>query len=135
MEGIICTPLKRIPHEKGDILHAMKKSGSGYVDFGEAYFTSIIAGETKGWKKHTEMTLNLVVPVGSVLFYVHNEERNITEKFLINADNYCRLSVSPGLWMAFHGVGDSLNLILNVASIEHNPDEAINIPLDTFPLD
>lgn len=135
MDNIICTPLKRISNVKGDIWHAMKKSADGYVDFGEAYFTSIVKGETKGWKKHQKMTLNLIVPVGSVTFYLYNEKTQITHQYLINQDNYCRLTVSPGLWMAFHGEGESLNLILNIASIEHDPDEALNMPLETFPLD
>ena len=134
MEKIICTPLKRISNEKGDLLHAMKGSDLGYVGFGEAYFTSILTGEIKGWKKHSQMTLNLIVPVGSVTFYVYDEEINVTKKILINDKNYCRLTVPPNLWVAFEGKGDALNLILNVASIEHDPSEAINKPLDTFPL-
>ncbi|MBE3654122.1 WxcM-like domain-containing protein [Vibrio navarrensis] len=134
MEGIICTPLKRIANEKGDILHAMKRSDAGYVEFGEAYFTSILFGEIKGWKKHTQMTMNLVVPVGSVAFYLHDENSKKTERVLISAENYCRLTVAPGIWVAFEGVEESLNLVLNLASMEHDPFEAINKPLDTFPL-
>lgn len=134
MEKIICTQLERIPNDKGDILHALKKSDVGYAKFGEAYFTSILVGETKGWKKHTQMTMNLVVPVGCVAFFIHDENTNVTKKFLINAENYYRITIAPGLWVAFEGVGEQLNLILNIASMEHDPSEAINKPLDAFPL-
>ena len=49
IEGVIHTPLSRIFHPKGDILHGMKKSDEGFTGFGEAYFTIIKNGEIKGW--------------------------------------------------------------------------------------
>lgn len=134
MKGVICTVLKRIENAKGDIFHAMKKSDHGFEDFGEAYFTSILFNERKGWKKHTQMTLNLIVPVGSVAFYVHDENIGETKKIIIGEKNYQRLTISPGLWVAFEGVDKTLNLVLNIASIEHDPLEAINQSLDSFPL-
>ena len=63
MDGVILTPLKQIYNSKGDIFHAMKKSDKGFNGFGEAYFSTILKGEIKGWKKHTRMTLNIIVPV------------------------------------------------------------------------
>ena len=134
MKGVICSPLKCIPNEKGDIYHALKKSESSFVDFGEAYFTSILGGEIKGWKQHTLMTMNLIVPVGSVIFYIHDDIKKETKKININKDNYCRLTVSPGLWVAFEGVMDSLNLVLNIASMEHDPSESINKPIEFISL-
>ena len=61
MDGLILTPMKQIHHPKGNIFHAMKKSDLGYNGFGEAYFSTINKGDVKGWKKHTKMTLNLLV--------------------------------------------------------------------------
>ncbi|WP_447471174.1 dTDP-4-dehydrorhamnose 3,5-epimerase [Vibrio harveyi] len=135
MDGVICTALKKIKNPKGDIFHAMKETDVGYERFGEAYFTSIFHGEIKGWKKHYKMTLNLIVPCGSVLFYIHDETTGKTDKVLVNSDNYYRLTISPGLWVAFEGIGDSLNLILNIASLEHDPLESLSKPIETFNLD
>ena len=72
MDGIILTPLKQIHNLKGDIFHAMKKSDICYDGYGEAYFSTIKTGDIKGWKKHTKMTLNLVVPLGEIEFVVYN---------------------------------------------------------------
>ena len=76
MDGVILTPLKQIPHQKGDIFHAMKKSDIGFDGFGEAYFSTINKGEIKGWKKHTKMTLNLIVPVGEIEFVLFDNREN-----------------------------------------------------------
>lgn len=129
MDGVILTPLKQIHHPKGDIFHGMKKSDVGFEDFGEAYFSTINQGDTKGWKKHTQMTLNLIVPVGEIEFVVYDE--NTKEFFSVNLsqNNYQRLTVKPNLWMAFRGVG-KYNMLLNLASMEHDSLEAINKELD-----
>lgn len=131
---VVETPLRRIAQPKGDVLHAMKASDPGFAGFGEAYFTTIVAGETKGWKKHTAMTMNLVVPLGRVRFHVHDESTGTTEAHDIGQENYRRLTVPPGYWVAFEGLTGDTNLVLNVASLEHDPDEAVNVALDTYAL-
>ncbi|WP_262689855.1 dTDP-4-dehydrorhamnose 3,5-epimerase [Kordiimonas aestuarii] len=134
-EGIELTPLKRIHHPQGDIYHALKASEGSFSEFGEAYFTTVTQGETKGWKQHTRMTMNLVVPVGDVTFFLRHVETGQHMAVTLGADNYCRLTVAPGYWMAFKGEGSPLNLVLNIASIEHDPGEAVNVALETYPLE
>ena len=128
MDGVILTPLKQIHNQKGDIFHAMKKSDDGYDGFGEAYFSTIHKDTIKGWKKHTKMTLNLVVPVGAIEFVVYDENTKKFFSVVLSQDNYQRLTVKAGLWMAFIGMEEN-SMLLNLASIEHNPQEAENIEL------
>lgn len=133
--GVIVTPLRKIPHPKGDILHGIKASeGPCFDGFGEAYFSTIHHNEMKGWKCHRRMTMNAIVPVGEVEFHIHSETLGMTHKIDIGPQNYNRLTIPPGLWVAFKGVSQCLNLILNIASIEHDPTEAIDQPLSRFPL-
>ncbi|MDX9744254.1 MAG: WxcM-like domain-containing protein [Arcobacteraceae bacterium] len=128
MDGVILTPLKQIHHPKGDIFHGMKKSDIGYDGFGEAYFSTIHRDDIKGWKKHTKMTLNLIVPFGEIEFVVYDEGTKEFFNVKLSHQNYQRLTVKVGLWMAFRGIGE-YNMLLNLASIEHDPSEAINIDL------
>jgi dTDP-4-dehydrorhamnose 3,5-epimerase len=131
MDEVILTPLKQIYNPKGDIFHAMKKSDNGFDGFGEAYFSTINQNDIKGWKKHTQMTLNLIVPVGEIEFVVYDEN---TKEFLstkLSQNNYQRLTVKPNLWMAFRGYGE-YNMLLNLASIEHDPNEAVNLDLNAI---
>ena len=140
IDGLTLTPLKIISHPKGDIRHAMKASSPGFSGFGEAYFSSVSKGEVKGWKNHSRMILNLVVPVGQVRFVVHDlrEDSGTYGEFqdvILGQSNYCRLTVPNNVWMAFQGIGDDLNLLLNIASIEHDPQEATNKPLEDIDYD
>lgn len=133
LEGIKITQLKKIQHPRGDIYHALKCTDESFKNFGEAYFTTIHKGDVKGWKKHLKMCMNLIVPVGEVCFQFYNE--NLNKGFSINAgeNNYIRITVQPGVWMAFQGVSEGLNLILNIASIPHDPTESINVDIKNFP--
>lgn len=128
MDGVILTPLKQIYNSKGDILHAMKQSDRGFDGFGEVYFSIINIGSIKGWKKHTKMTLNIVVPVGEIEFVIYNETTKEFFSTRLSQNNYQRLTVARGLWMAFRGI-DEYNMLLNIASIEHNPDESVSLDI------
>jgi dTDP-4-dehydrorhamnose 3,5-epimerase len=128
MDGIILTPLNKIYHPKGEILKAIKKSDTTFNEFGEAYFSTINKGDIKGWKKHTKMILNLVVVIGEIEFVIYDDNKKEFFNIKISQNNFKRLTVNPGLWMAFRGIG-SQNILFNLSNIEHNPDEAINIDL------
>lgn len=131
MDGMIVSPLKEIVHTKGNIYHAMKKSDAGFAGFGEAYFSSIKSGEIKGWKKHKEMTLNLIVPIGEVEFVLYDGVN--FERVILSTKNYCRLTISPNIWVAFRGMASSDSMLLNIANIEHNPKESETCELNDIP--
>lgn len=134
IDGVILTPLKIIENPKGDVYHALKNTDAGYAGFGEAYFSTVKSGEIKGWKKHKDMTLNLIVPVGSIKFVLHDVRGESTSKgefmgIVLSSESYCRLTVPPNVLMAFQGTGSTLNLLLNIASVPHDPTESENISL------
>lgn len=134
MDGVRLTPLKQIYNPKGNVFHALKKSEPSFIGFGEAYFSFINKNVVKGWKKHTLMTLNLVVPFGEVEFVIYNEKTKNFFSVKISPNNYKRLTVNAGLWLAFRGCNEN-NILLNLASIEHNPKEALNIDLQKIKYD
>ena len=108
MDGVTVTKLKRIHHPKGDLLHAMKSSDIGFSGFGEAYFSSIKKGETKGWKKHKSMILNIIVPVGAIEFIIYDEGNDKYLKIILSNKNYKRLTIEPGCGYVFQ---ELINLI------------------------
>ena len=135
VEGIILTPLKIVSVEEGDIFHGMKSLDKGYKGFGEAYFSTINSGDIKAWKRHIKMTLNLVVPSGKVKFVLYDDRQksktygNYSE-VIISGDNYCRLTVPPMLWLGFQGLYNKTSIILNIANIEHSPEEVEKKEID-----
>lgn len=130
IEGVLLTPLKQIYHPLGDVFHAMKKSDAGFSGFGEAYFSTIHHNDIKPWKKHLKMTLNFVVPVGKIRFVIYDDrkESSTYDNFFditLGPENYQRITIPAGLWVAFCGVGEVYNLLLNLANLEHDPSEVV----------
>jgi dTDP-4-dehydrorhamnose 3,5-epimerase len=137
ISGVTLTPLKQIKHEKGDIFHAMKSSENSFHSFGEAYFSFVKEGVVKGWKKHNQMLLNIIVPIGEIKFVIHDNRPDSStsgrfNEIMLGPDKmYARLTIEPGLWVAFQGVKAN-NCLLNIASLEHDPKEADNIDIDAI---
>jgi len=126
IKDVVITNLDIINTPGGDVMHAMKKTDNGFKSFGEAYFTNIQKGAIKGWKRHKKMTLNLIVPIGKIRFVLFDDRLLSDKKFqeiIISKDNYCRLTVPPMIWLGFQGISEGNSLLLNIASIVHNPKE------------
>jgi dTDP-4-dehydrorhamnose 3,5-epimerase len=136
IDGVLVTPLKEIGHPKGNILHVIKKYDPGYVEFGEVYFSTVLSGMIKAWKRHLRMTLNLVCPVGVIRFVLYDDRPgsrtfgNFQETILSRRKNYARLTIPPGIWMGFEGKSEGESLLLNFSDMPHDPAEQENVPID-----
>jgi len=146
IEGVLITPQRRISAPGGDVFHAIKSGEPGFAGFGEAYFSTIESRLVKPWKRHLRMTLNLVVISGKVRFVVHDlREGSVsfgcTEAFDVGPEpsmaaedaGYARLTVPPGLWMAFQGRSDRRSILLNLADLQHDPGEVERQTLEFIP--
>ena len=134
IDGTILTSLKIIDNPLGDVFHAMKSIDNGFSGFEEAYFSTIQSGVIKPWKKHLKMTLNLIVPAGEIRFVLYDDRLNskTKEQFMdvsLSLKNYHRLTVPPNVWMAFKGEANQLNLLLNIANMDHDPEEVVRTDL------
>ena len=119
---ILITPIERIQVAGGDVLHGMKHSDPGYVDFGEIYFSIVELSAVKAWKKHLRMTLNFVVPHGRVFFAFIDDYGAVREE-VVGEHRYIRLTVPPGIWFGFSGFFAPYSVLANIADITHDPSE------------
>jgi len=138
IKGVIVTNLKVIDAFGGDVMHVMKESSIGYSRFGEAYFSKVNEGAIKAWKRHKEMTLNIVVPVGKIKFILFDDREvsNIQfQEVVISGDNYCRLTIPPMVWVGFQGISNSESMLLNIANRVHEPSEIDRLDVDKINYD
>ena len=130
MDGVTLHEEKQITVPKGNIFHAIKSNSEGFCGFGEAYFSQIEQGAIKGWKRHNRYTLNIVVPLGAIRFVIYDDREGSStygqfEDVVLSAkDNYKRLTVAPGLWMAFQGVGEGIAMLMDVIPEIHDDSES-----------
>ena len=128
IDGVILTPLSIIDVSGGDVLHAMKSTDPGFSNFGEAYFSTVKPNVVKAWKRHKEMTLNMIVPIGAIKFVIYDDReysktKGLFQDIVLSKKEYYRLTVPPMLWMGFQGVAKDVSMLLNIANIEHKQGE------------
>lgn len=136
IEGVMLTPLKKITGPLGNVYHGMKQPEKSFAGFGEAYFSTVKSNMVKGWKKHTKMVSNLIVPVGAIRFVIYDDRLGSSTfgqvmDITLSLRNYQRLTIPPNLWMGFQGRGERENMLLNISSIGHDPVESFTEPLDS----
>ena len=139
IDGVSCNKLNIISTPGGDVLHAMKNIDNGFVDFGEAYFSEIEFDKVKAWKRHTKMTLNLVVPIGRIKFVLFDDRMTSNsiqfQEIIMSRENYFRLTIPPMIWVGFQGLYKPESLLLNIADITHNADEVDNKGINEIDFD
>lgn len=128
--GATFTELRRIETSGGEVMKALHADEPGFLGLGEAYFSRVDPHCVRAWKRHNEMTVNVVVPVGHVRFVVATDD-GFDEYDLGPDHDYGRLTVEPGTWFGFKGGADG-GLVLNLSDIVHRPDEADGRELDEF---
>ena len=125
LDSIQVTALPRISTVGGDVMHAMKMTDEGYAGFGEAYFSWVSFGAIKAWKRHTQMTMNVVVPVGQVRFVFRCINADGADEFRvehIGLNRYARITIPPGVWFGFKGLDANQSLVLK-RNIMHRPQK------------
>lgn len=124
--------LRRIPLQGGDVLKGMLGSDGMSGGFGELYFSFIEFSVVKGWKRHNRMSSNLMVPVGVVKFVFIGDDPNDRLEVISGEGGHRRISVPPGFWMAFSGLTQGPNLVVNIADIPHDDNEEDRTSLSAF---
>jgi dTDP-4-dehydrorhamnose 3,5-epimerase len=137
MNGVYFYPLQIIPAAGGKVMHVIKGLDTHLPRFGECYFSTAEDRKPKAWKKHSLMTCNLFVPIGIVKFVFYDDREQsrhhgLIKELVLSDEQYGRLVVQPGIWFGFSGVCNKHDsLILNVASILHDPSESRRLEPDT----
>ena len=130
IDGVLVTGLRQIVDERGAVLHHMRNDAPEFTAFGECYFSEMVPGAVKAWKRHRKQTQNLAVPIGRVRFVIYDDREaspthgGLQVMELGRPDNYRRLHIPLGLWYGFTCLGDRPALIANCADLPHDPNDA-----------
>lgn len=130
IEGVKITPLKQIFDERGKVMHMLRNDSPHFSKFGEIYFSCTYPGAIKAWHMHKEMTLNYAVIYGSIKFVLYDDRNNSSTKkevqeLFISTENYQLVTVPPGIWNGFKGIGTETSIIANCSTVPHTQKEII----------
>lgn len=128
IEGVAIHPLKRIPDERGSVMHMLRSDDPHFDRFGEVYFSCVHPGAVKAWHIHTRMTLNYAVVSGIIKLVLYDDRSDSPTKgelieMFVGDQNYSLIQVPPLVWNGFKGVGTETAIVANCATHPHDPDE------------
>jgi len=129
IDGVLVTGLRQVVDERGAVLHHMRSDAPEFTTFGECYFSEMIPGAVKAWKRHREQTQHLAVPIGRVRFVIYDDRElsptngSLEVVELGRPDHYNRLRIPKGLWYGFTCLSDQPALIANCTDEPHDPTD------------
>lgn len=128
IEGVSVTSLGQIFDERGKVMHMLRNDSPNFSQFGEIYFSCTYSGAIKAWHLHKEMTLNYAVVHGSIKFVLYDDRddsgtKGEIQEIFISPENYKLVTVPPGIWNGFKGIGGQTSIVANCSTIPHSPNE------------
>ncbi len=126
--GVAVHPLRRIPDERGMVMHMLRADAPHFERFGEIYFSTVYPNVVKGWHLHRRMTLNYAVVSGMIKLVLYDDRedsptRSEVMELLVGDQNYVLVTVPPLVWNGFKGVGTAPAIVANCATGPHDPTE------------
>ena len=126
IDGVKHIPLRRIPDERGTVMHMLKRTDPHFIDFGEIYFSSIYDGVVKGWHRHRDMTLAYACVHGRIKLVAYDDREGSTTRgelneFFIGVDDYALVMIPPGVWNGFKGMHAPQSVVANCCTHPHDP--------------
>jgi len=128
IDGVIITPLRQIPDERGKVMHMLRADDPHFTQFGEIYFSMVYPQVIKGWHIHSVMTLNYAVIVGRIKLVLFDDRvgsrtRGRIQELFLGESNYNLVTVPPNVWNGFKGEGLVPSIVANCATHPHDPLE------------
>jgi dTDP-4-dehydrorhamnose 3,5-epimerase len=129
IDGVQVIPLRRIPDERGTIMHMLKATDPHFQQFGEIYFSSIYKGVIKGWHQHRQMTLNYACVFGSIKLVIYDDREGSSTRgelmeIFLGQDHYALAIIPPDVWNGFKGLSDPMAIVANCCTHPHDPSRS-----------
>jgi len=136
--GVALQELAVIPADGGPVLRMLRPDWPLFMGFGELYFSEVLPGAVKAWKRHSRQTQHLAVPVGRLKLVIYDSRPasasfgQTREYILGRPDCYRLLRIPPGLWYGFTAIGTEKALVCNCADLPHDAAESTRKPWDAL---
>ena len=140
INGVSFQPLKVITTPGGPVMHMLRPDSPLLPDFskgfGEIYFSEVLPGHVKAWKRHTRQTQHFAVPSGLLKIVMYDDRPDsetrgvLCELALGRPEHYGLLRIPVNVWYGFTAMGDAPALICNCADIPHDPTEGQRLPVN-----
>lgn len=135
IEGLLVEPRRQIGDHRGMVMHMLRRDWEHFAGCAEIYFSTVHQGVVKAWKKHLEMVQHFSVPVGEIEFILFDGRedsptRGNLSRVVLGVERHGLLRIPARVWYGFRGLTQGDSLIVNAATVLHDPAEMVKLPED-----
>ena len=137
IDGVWIKPLRKIPDERGMIMHMLRADESVFDKFGEIYFSVGLPDAIKGWHNHTLQSQNYAVIQGMIKLVLYDEREGSDSRgelleMFTGEDKYELIHIPPGVVNGYKTYGTKPAIVANCSDIPHEPNEMVRYdPFDS----
>ena len=130
IKGVVIKPLKQIPDERGKVMHMLRRDDPDFEQFGEIYFSIVLPAKIKAWYRNKKTTVNYAVVEGNIKLVIY--DGNESQIIHIGEDNYCLITIPPGLWRGFQAVGGKKAIVADLTDFQYDSADIEKAEINDF---
>ena len=128
IEGVAIKNLTVISDERGWLMEILRNDDEIYQQFGQVYITTAYPGVVKGWHYHKKQTDNFTCVCGMMKVALYDARDSSKTKgdimeLYAGEKNPILISVPPGVYHGFKGIGTETAYFLSVPTFPYNYEE------------
>lgn len=138
IDGVLVTPLRVIPDERGWLMEILRSDDPHFSAFGQVYMTTAYPNVVKAWHYHRKQTDNFTCVSGMMKVALYDARADspthgVVMEVFIGEKNPALITVPPGVYHGFKAIGNETAFFVSVPNLPYNreePDE-FRLPPDT----
>lgn len=124
IEGVKIKSLKKIPDERGSVMHMLRNDDENFEKFGEIYFSTIYPQAIKGWYEHKEQIQNYAVINGVIKLVLFDNRKDSStykniQEISMGDSNYVLVRIPNGVINGYTCISQQTAIVANCATIPH----------------
>ena len=126
--GVLVKNLEVRADERGRFVELVRADEPGLGAFGQVHLTTLYPGVVKAWHRHRHRTDTVCVVSGMARLGLYDAREDSKTKeelnqFFLGVHAPLRITIPPGVWFGFKGIGDGEALMLVHTDQPHDPKD------------
>jgi dTDP-4-dehydrorhamnose 3,5-epimerase len=135
IQGVEIRKLTQIKDERGSVMHMLRSDSFDFSALGEIYFSTVLQGFVKGWKKHKLMFQNYAVCTGQIKLVIYDDRKGSSteggvQTIVTGRDQYGLIHIPPLVWYSHVGLSAEPAVIANCTTLPNTPGEIVRLPVE-----
>lgn len=144
IEGVVIEKVEAKADERGRLVELFRSDSPHAPGFGQVHLTTVYPGVVKAWHRHRDRTDVLYCVAGTIRLGLYDDRPGTStpgelREFFLGDHGPLRVTIPPGVWFGFKGVGTREALVVVLTDRLNNPrdpdEERLDPQINDIPFD